>query len=458
LKRTGTWEAFLSTLNAALTRGRRGAAIRWGALIVVVVLLGALDDRASNAGTIQRRLEEKLTEDSGPPGRWRTARPTDGGAQLTEEQAEEIARLRSIGYLTGSQTAPATSGVTIHDRSRAYEGLNFFSSGHRPGAALMDMDGRILHEWQKDLLDVWPGKREDAETENAQYWRAAHLFPNGDVLAIYEGIGIVKLDKDSNIIWKRDGGEHHDLHVQDDGRIYVLSRKAHVVRRINSQTPVLEDFITVLDPNGREIKSLSLLEAFERSRFEIVMKVNGMRRRGDLFHTNAIQVLDGRHVDKGPQFRKGNVLVSLRLLSAIAIVDMDLGEVVWVMSGMWLMQHDPTLLPNGNVLLFDNMGHGAGRKSKVLEFDPLTQQPVWMYAGDAARPFYTQMCGAAQRLPNGNTLITESDYGRAFEVSLDGDIVWEYVNPERAGERDQLIATIFEMIRLPSSFPIGWAD
>jgi hypothetical protein len=440
-----------------MRRGRPGATIRWSVLIVVLLGLGALGDNASTAGTVQRRLEEKLTDDQGPAGRWRTARPRDIRPQLTEEQEREAARLRSIGYLSGSQQAPSVEGVTIHDRSRVSKRLNFFSSGHRPGAALMDMEGNVLHEWQASVLDVWPDKEEEAETENAQYWRGIHLFPNGDVLAIYEGIGIVKLDKDSNVIWKRDGGEHHDLHVQDDGTIYVLTRKAHVVRRINSQTPILEDFITVLDANGRHIRSLSLLEAFERSRFEIVMKVNGMRRRGDLFHTNAIEVLDGSHADKGPQFKKGNVLVSLRLLSLIAIVDMDLGEVVWVMSGQWLMQHDPTLLPNGNVLLFDNMGHGAGRKSKVLEFDPLTQEQVWMYAGNAERPFYTQMCGAARRMPNGNTLISESDYGRAFEVTLGGEIVWEYVNPERAGVRNELIATVFEMIRIPSDFPIAWA-
>ena len=186
--------------NVAMRRGRSGAAIRWCGLIVALALLGALDDNASTAGTISRRIEEKLSGDSGPPGRWRTARPRGDRAQLTEAQEQEIARLRSIGYLTGSEAAPATSGVTVHERNRVYRGLNFFSSGHRPGAALMDMEGNILHEWQSNLLDAWPDKVEDAETQNAQYWRGVHLFPNGDVLAIFEGIGIVKLDKDSNII------------------------------------------------------------------------------------------------------------------------------------------------------------------------------------------------------------------------------------------------------------------
>ena len=37
--------------------------------------------------------------------------------------------------------------------------------------------------------------------------------------------------------------------------------------------------------------------------------------------------------------------------------------------------------------------------------------------------------GNAQRLPNGNTLVCESSYGRFFEVTQEGEIVWEYVNP-----------------------------
>jgi hypothetical protein len=45
-------------------------------------------------------------------------------------------------------------------------------------------------------------------------------------------------------------------------------------------------------------------------------------------------------------------------------------------------------------------------------------------------------------LPNGNTLITESDGGRLFEVTADGQIVWEFVNPVRGGEKAGLIAIL----------------
>ena len=74
----------------------------------------------------------------------------------------------------------------------------------------------------------------------------------------------------------------------------------------------------------------------------------------------------------------------------------------------------------------------------------------------ALDPTYSAACGVSQRLPNGNTLITESDNGRAFEVTPDSEIVWEFYNPHRAGESDQYIATIFKMTRVPADFPLDW--
>ena len=59
----------------------------------------------------------------------------------------------------------------------------------------------------------------------------------------------------------------------------------------------------------------------------------------------------------------------------------------------------------------------------------------------------------AQRLPNGNTLITESDAGRVFEVTEGGDIVWEFVNLDimEAGEH----RVIWRMTRVSSG---NWTD
>jgi hypothetical protein len=174
----------------------------------------------------------------------------------------------------------------------------------------------------------------------------------------------------------------------------------------------------------------------------------------DPFHSNSIQLLDGTVSERSPAFRAGNVLLSIRELDTIAVIDLDAQRVAWAMSGLWRRQHDATLLPNGHILLFDNQ-HGLG-VSEVLEFDPFTQAIEWSYAGSEERPFYSAACGASYRLRNGNTLIVESDNGRALEVTNEGTTVWEYVNPHRAGEEDELIATLFDVVRLPSDFPTSW--
>ncbi len=229
-----------------------------------------------------------------------------------------------------------------------------------------------------------------------------------------------------------------------------------MVERVNPRMPVLEDFVAVLDADGNLLREVSILEAFENSRFRTSPLARGYVPRGDLYHTNAIEVLDGRFADRIPAFRKGNVLISLRTESIIAVLDMDAGEIVWVASDLWLAQHDPKFIDNGNILVFDNKG--AKGESRVVEFDPVTRELVWEYAGDRSNSFFTQMCGASHRLRNGNTLMTESDFGRAFEVTSGGEIVWEFVNPNRAGKRDNLIATLFDVERLDADFPVGWLE
>jgi hypothetical protein len=114
----------------------------------------------------------------------------------------------------------------------------------------------------------------------------------------------------------------------------------------------------------------------------------------------------------------------------------------------------PRGLPGeGNLLVFDNggfAGYGAPNPgsptglnnaqrdySRVIEFDPLTLEKIWEYtffeAGHLNRMgryhFYSPLISSAQRLPNGNTMITDGGNGRMLEVTPDFELVWEYMSP-----------------------------
>lgn len=75
--------------------------------------------------------------------------------------------------------------------------------------------------------------------------------------------------------------------------------------------------------------------------------------------------------------------------------------------------------------------------SRVLQFNPVTLEITWQYTPlehgcflftDASK-FYSSYISSAQRLPNGNTLITEGSDGHLLEVTPEHEIVWEYINP-----------------------------
>lgn len=418
------------------------------AALAALVWVGCSEDADATRSAAERELDSDEVQVGPDKGRFRPAHTPNS------EQQADIDALNQIGYAQGSEPAPERTSVTVHVKERALAGKNLYTSGHAPVAILMDMDGRELHRWSADVRDLWPASELPRNLALVQFWRRAFLRENGDLLAIFEGHGLVKLDRDSKVLWKNRCRAHHDLEVLDNGDILVLTRVAHVVPEIDEKKPVLEDFVTRLDANGNEKEHISLLEALVLSRFtELADRARD--RRADILHTNSLVLLDGRIADEIPAFRAGNLLVSSRPLSFISVVDPEKVEVVWTMQGEFKEQHDPQVLENGNLLVFDNAGRGQA--SSVLELDPVTGATVWEYRGTPAAPFYSATCGTAQRLANGNTLITESDSGRAFEVTREGEIVWEFWNPERVTvEGQEYIATLFEVVRLPAGHPLDW--
>jgi hypothetical protein len=380
---------------------------------------------------------------------------------LTTRQRERIAMLEAIGYVDGTEPAPDLSGVVSHVPELTQAGLNFAVSAHDTEAVLLDMSGRVLHRWNRSWEQTWPDR---VAPDNASHWRRGHPFENGDLLAIFEGAGIVKLDKDSNLLWASEISAHHDFEVLPDGRIYVLTRRAHVRPDIDPDDPILEDFISVLTPDGREISQTSLLDIFDNSAPEHSWRSaseafwakaesrNFSSDRGDLFHTNSLTVLDGSESDH-PAFRQGNLLISMCHLDTIAVVDLEARRVVWSYSDELSLQHDPVMLSDGQILVFDN--YWRSDRSRVIAIDPTTRAITRRYGESEGEAFYSKTCGTAQPLPNGNFLITASNTGRALEITPDHQIVWDYYNPHRL-YRDLYIATLFEMIRLPVDFPAHW--
>ena len=132
------------------------------------------------------------------------------------------------------------------------------------------------------------------------------------------------------------------------------------------------------------------------------------------------------------------------------------------MVGPFLRQHDPDILGDGTLLVFDNRTEMWQRPpvrwleqppvwgfSRILRLDPATQQVLWSFEGSKKFPFYTSAQGKQQLLGNGNILVSDSEGGRAFEISPahGNQVVWEYVN-KLEGKGDGLLGRVTQATRV----------
>jgi hypothetical protein len=318
-----------------------------------------------------------------------------------------LSALRSLPYL---QSLPDQhgdrSGVVVHDPERAMAGVNFYNSYGRSAAHLIDMNGQVLHEWS------YPYREGD--------WFHAELMTDGAVLVVVENEGLLKIDKESRLLWSFESRVHHGLAVED-GDIFLLVSEPVLVPEIHPTAAVLDERITVVSGDGIKKTEISLLQAIRASSYAFLLPT---ARQLDLEGVDQLDLLHANHVDVSPLFRRGNILVSLKHLNVIAILDGTTHEILWLWGPNNLaLQHHPVLLENGRILLFDN----GTEESRVLELDVPTGTVTWHYEADE---FFSEWGGSNQRLENGNTLITNSATGYVHEVTPEGKIVWSFANPE----------------------------
>ena len=150
-------------------------------------------------------------------------------------------------------------------------------------------------------------------------------------------------------------------------------------------------------------------------------------------------IFDRRHwpmINGVSETRDGLVLMSLRTTSGVIAVEKATGRIVWHAGpDVVFQQHTPVEMDDGSILVFDNGNLRPGSSnpySRAIQFDPKIMQTTWDYTDPNAPSFFSPFMGSAQRLGNGNTLICESAFGRLFEVTPAGEVVWEYVIPEFA--------------------------
>jgi len=369
--------------------------------------------------------------------------------------------LKSLPYVTwtSAENNIQKSGVTKYDPKRSFRGINVYSSANLSAASLIDMTGKQLHTWSEGTYD--------------KKWHHVEMCKNGDLLVIVKDKVLMKLDWNSNVKWIKEMRFHHDIAVDNNGDIYTFIRDTKEILYLNRRIPILNDYIVIFSADGEVKDSISIFDLFgskiPSERLNKIIgqlgKLDRQKRKGetivltndtifDVFHSNTVEIID-RDIDGF--CKKGTLLVCIRELNLIAVIDKEKKKILWSWGSDELVRpHSPTLSENGNILIFDNGDRHRRKYSRIVELNPLTKRIVWEYKSNPPGQFFSVSRGSAQKLPNANTLITDSHKGRVFELTYDGEVVWEFYNPQiKIKKNRKMRATIYPMIRItdPENYP-----
>jgi len=247
---------------------------------------------------------------------------------------------------------------------------------------------------------------------------------------------LVEVDWEGTVVWEyEDSYMHHDFCRLENGNL-LLNRHViippEIAAKLKGGIPGTEKDGVVWGNAFREITQEGEIVwewiGYEHFDPEIVSCPLCPRNCWD--YINGIDV-----------FPNGDIVASIRYHNNLIIIDKNTGDIKWRW-GEWELghQHDPNVMENGNILCFDNGYHrlpeyeyrftgNLGIYSRAVEVNPKTNEVAWEYKARELVDFYSAVCGSAQRLPNGNTLLCQSTHGRIFEVTPDKEIVWDFVSP-----------------------------
>ncbi|MBU2054392.1 MAG: aryl-sulfate sulfotransferase [Proteobacteria bacterium] len=272
--------------------------------------------------------------------------------------------------------------VDIYNPDKAWQGTTLLADNHRLERSRiieLNMQGQIV--WEYDLPEYLK-----------QYTNPGFdvkRLPNNNILFVLPLNGVYEISRSGDIVWSyMDSKVSHDADRLPNGNTLVVFGGGD---RMN-------------DPQVKEINSKGEIvwawyarDHFNKPPYKDIYDEGWT-------HTNAVSRLPN-----------DNTLISLRNFNFVVEVDPRGAVVRTIGEGIFHRQHDPVMLPHGNILVANHQ-----KPHRAIEVDLNTGKIVWQSPGFErdATPVRD-----ANRLPNGNTLVTGTT--KIIEFTAEGEIVWQ---------------------------------
>ena len=356
------------------------------------------------------------------------------GARSASSTPEQV-RAPAVKYVTGALPAHLTSAEVVRSDPRRTEPgwtLMTLSAGDREdGKVTMDPDFRptvVMFDMEGE--PVWYRVHDLPRVGDARYIDGRVLVQSMGSISEPK-LAALEFDLAGEMVWRGPLQPNNSVHGHFNHHFERLPDGNYLTLKNAFHRKVLGDVIVLMRPDHREIWTWSTFDHIKPR----LKKWDG-KGNFDYTHGNSL-VMDAT---------EGVVYYNARHLSKVFKIKMDTGKILWSLGQGGSFKADPTVKfpwfqqahavevqPNGNILLYDNGLKSRGWSRAVeyaLDEKKKRSRIAWQYSGFPKMSWSTLYWGDADRLPNGNTLITGGTWAKGqpsviFEVTPDWQRVWE---------------------------------
>ena len=277
-----------------------------------------------------------------------------------------------------------------------------------------------------------------------------YLMPDGSIIFSSGEGPLVRLDRCSKIEWVIDRHFHHSINMGPNGNLFVpivadlntsyktlYGPDTHNVRLRDDGFRLRDDGFAEVSPAGKILNEWSITQILIQNGY------GGLLLGVAPYEIERIHLNDAEPILAGDQYvEKGDVMLSMRNLSSIALFRPSTGKIIWLHTGPWLGQHDIDYWGDGKFVLFGNDSLRWNRDdsqrfdrvvslrgySTIYQYDMRSSQASELlelkkYGVNSAGE------GRQQYLPDGSLFIESTDQGALYLLNSDGSIAWKYVSP-----------------------------
>ena len=358
---------------------------------------------------------------------WLPWRTTEDARKLWHSW-KATGRFLRDGTYPKRQAYAASGFSTVFDAAAVAPGYlvvnRFHPTEQRFITDLIDVQGNILHSWPIDLSVILPGGNP------VEFTHITTALPDGTLLVNFDDVtAVARLDACGTPIWtKTDQVYHHSIEQADDGfwtwqdGSWDGGQDQRMVRFDAETGEILESIDLAKDVVAKSAGAATQLTIPEGFSFKVK---TDPATDVDILHPNDVEALTAAMAPAFPQFKAGDLLISLRNIDLVAVIDRQSHEILWAQHGPWKDQHDADFQADGTITVFSN--NIDRNRSTILQIDPKTNIAKDMFRGTEVN-FNSFIMGKHQHLPNGNWLIASPMEGRAIEVTAGGKMVREISN------------------------------